>query len=275
MLRAAVGSDGFAREIARWDLTPDGAPIVTHSSRLLPVRYKGLPAMLKVAPGEEKDGGVILQWWGGDGAARVYAREDDAVLMERAEGPRSLADMARHGQDDEATRILCAATDRLHHPRNKAMPKLTTLDAWFEPLEPAAAQRGGLLAQAYATARTLLDAPRDVVVLHGDIHHGNVLDGGARGWLAIDPKGLLGERTFDYANILRDPDEEVAKRPGRLARQITVIAEAARVDRKRLLQWVLAFCGLSAAWIYADGDSPDFDFAIARLAADELSRYPE
>ncbi len=60
MSPVAVDSDGFAREIARWDLTSDGAPLVTHSSRLLPVRYRGLPAMLKVAPGEEKDGGAIL-----------------------------------------------------------------------------------------------------------------------------------------------------------------------------------------------------------------------
>ena len=150
------------------------------------------------------------------------------------------------------------------------------MQEWFEPLAPAAAQRGGLLAQAHATARDLLrSAPRDIVMLHGDIHHGNVLDGGPRGWLAIDPKGLLGERTFDYANILRDPDAEVAKRPGRLARQVTVIAQAAQVDRRRLLQWVLAFCGLSAAWIYADGDSPDFDLAIAGLSVDELSRSPE
>ena len=113
------------------------------------------------------------------------------------------------------------------------------------------------------------------MLLHGDIHHGNILDGGARGWLAIDPKGLLGERTFDYANILRNPNEEIAKRPGRFAQQATVIAEAARVDRRRLLQWVLAFCGLSATWIYDDGDSPDLDLAVAALAADELSRSPE
>ncbi len=231
--------------------------------------------MLKVAPGDEKDGAPVLQWWDGDGAARVYALEDDAMLMERVEGTRSLANMARHGQDDEATRILCAATDWLHQPRNRVLPKLTTLDEWFEPLAPAAAQRGGLLAQAHATSQDLLAAPRDVVVLHGDIHHGNVLDGGARGWLAIDPKGLLGERTFDYANILRNPDEEIAKRPGRFAQQASVSAEAARVDRRRLLQWVLAFCGLSAAWIYDDGDSPGLDLAVAALAADELNRSPE
>jgi streptomycin 6-kinase len=265
----------FASWIERWDLAPDGAPIVTHSSRLLPVRYRGLPAMLKVAPGEEKDGGRILEWWNGDGAARVYALQDEAVLMERVAGPRSLVEMARHSDDDAATRILCAATDRLHRPHGKALPKVPTLDEWFAPLASMAAERGGLLAQADAAARELLATPRDVVLLHGDIHHGNILDGGARGWLAIDPKGLLGERTFDYANILRDPDGEVALRPGRLRRQVTVIAEAARVERRRLLQWVLAFCGLSAAWIYADGDSPDLNLAVAALAADELSRTLE
>jgi streptomycin 6-kinase len=263
------------RWIERWDLTPDGAPIITHSSRLLPVRYRGLPAMLKVAPGEEKEGGAILHWWDGEGAVRVYALEDDAVLMERVEGQRSLVEMARHGDDDEATRILCAATDKLHRPRGKALPKAPTLHEWFEPLAPAAAERGGLLARADEAARHLLATPHDVVLLHGDIHHGNILDGGVQGWLAIDPKGLLGERTFDYANILRDPDGEVALRPGRLRRQVTVIAEAARVERRRLLQWVLAFCGLSAAWIYADGESPDLDLAVAALAADEFSRTPE
>lgn len=275
MSLVAVGSEGLERWITRWDLTPDGAPIVTHSSQLLPVRYRGLPAMLKVAHGEEKDGAAILQWWGGDGAVRVYELEGDAVLMERVAGPRSLADMARLGADDEATRILCAATDMLHQPRGKPVPKAPTLDEWFAPLAPEAAKRGGLLAQADATAGHLLATRRDVVLLHGDIHHGNILDGGARGGLAIDPKGLLGERTFDYANILRNPDGEVALRPGRFARQATVIAEAAQVERRRLLQWVLAFCGLSAAWIYADGDHPGLDLAVAALAADELSRGPE
>ena len=65
----AVDSDGLACWVARWNLMPDGAPVVTHSSQLLPVRYQGLPAMLKVAPGEEKDGGAILKWWDVNGAA--------------------------------------------------------------------------------------------------------------------------------------------------------------------------------------------------------------
>src|SRR3546814_10587134 len=79
----------FATYLDRWALTPDGAPIATHSSDLLPVRHDGVPAMLKIARGaEEKWGGGLMVWWDGDGAARVIAHADDALLLERAEGGR-------------------------------------------------------------------------------------------------------------------------------------------------------------------------------------------
>src|SRR3546814_16856227 len=61
----------FATYLDRWALTPDGAPIATHSSDLLPVRHDGVPALLKIARGaEEKWGGGRMVWWAGDGAAR-------------------------------------------------------------------------------------------------------------------------------------------------------------------------------------------------------------
>jgi streptomycin 6-kinase len=188
--------------LTRWDLTPNGASIVTRGSRLLPVRQHGAPAMLKVAVhAEEKFGGLVMAWWDGDGAARVLAHDRDAILLERATEGTSLADLARNGHDDEATRIICAVAGKLHTPRSNPPRGLIPLAQWFSDLEPASAQYGGILRLAAATARGLLSAPRDSVVLHGDIHHGNILDFGPRGWLAIDPKGLIGERGFDYANV--------------------------------------------------------------------------
>jgi streptomycin 6-kinase len=53
------------------------------------------------------------------------------------------------------------------------------------------------------TAHALLAAPREITVLHGDIHHDNILHFGERGWLAIDPKGLIGERRSCYTRSLR------------------------------------------------------------------------
>jgi streptomycin 6-kinase len=213
-----------------------------------------------------------MVWWAGDGAARVLAHGSDALLMERAPGERSLAEMARSGRDDEAMRSLCAAAARVHAPRSRPLPSsLLPLHGWFRELEPAAMRYGGILAQAAVMAGKLLTDQRDIVVLHGDIHHGNVLDFGPRGWLVIDPKGLLGERTFDFVNLVRNPDDETALAPGRFARQATVIAAAAGLDRVRLLQWTLAFAGLSTAWILGDGDEPTLDLAVAELARSELA----
>jgi streptomycin 6-kinase len=264
--------------LSRWDLIPDGSPIVTHTSRLLPVRHRGEPAMLKlVTHEEERLGGLLMEWWDGDGAARVLARDDDALLLERAEGTASLADMARTGRDDEACRVLCAVAARLHAPRRKPLPELVPLAHWFRELEPAAAAHGGILMRCAATARSLLAEPREVGVLHGDLHHGNVLDFVARGWLAIDPKRLVGERGFDFANIFTNPDLDdpmrpVATKPDRFARRLQVVAEAARLERDRLLRWVLAWTGLSAAWFLGDGDSAAIDLRVAELAAAELDR---
>lgn len=262
------------RWLVCWRLAPDGEPITTHSSILQPVKHHGEPAMLKIATGdEERRGAALMVWWNGEGAARVLAHEGEALLVERATSEDDLAAWAENGRDDEATRVLCAAVATLHAPRAEPPPQtLVPLPRWFADLEPAAARHGGIFATALTTARELLATPRDLVVLHGDVHHGNFLDFGPRGWLAIDPKGLYGERGFDYANIFCNPNEEVAAAPGRLARQATLVAEVAGLDRTRLLQWILAYAGLSAAWSIEDGDEPGLALAVAEIAASELNR---
>jgi streptomycin 6-kinase len=263
----------FDDYLERWDLTPDGEPIVTPTSRLLPVRSGGMPAMLKITVhDEEKLGGLLMNWWNGQGAARILAHGVDAIVMERAEDGISLAELARNGRDDEATRIICAVSALLHAPRGRPPAELVPLTRWFEALEPAAEAHGGILRVAAAAASSLLTTQHDMVALHGDVHHGNVLCFGSRGWLAIDPKGLIGERCFDYANIFCNPDIETAATPGRLARQATVVAESANLERRRLLAWVLAWAGLSAAFLAEDGLPPDGALRMAELAAAELDR---
>ena len=264
----------FAEYLSRWNLMPDGEPITTSTSRLLPVIFRHSPAMLKIAlVPEEKSGEALMAWWNGDGAARVLAHGGDAVLLERATGGKSLAEMARtESGDNDACRIICGVVARLHAPRLPMAPAVVSLSRWFRELTPAAAKHGGILSRGAETARTLLAHPQDETVLHGDIHHGNILDFGERGWLAIDPKGLWGERGFDYANLFCNPWGETAAVTGRLARRADSVAASAGLDRRRLLQWVLAYAGLSAAWLIGDGDAPDHPLAVAAQAAAELDK---
>jgi len=230
-----------------------------------------MPAILKVASSdEERRGGLLMLHWNSEGAARVLAQHGDAILLERAEGGRSLATLARNGQDDEVSRIICGVVAKLHAVQIEPFDGLTPLAQWFRELGPAAARHGGKLLRSLAAAGDLIGAPQNAVVLHGDIHHDNILDFGARGWLAIDPKGLLGERGFDYANIFCNP-REIAAAPGRLSRQASIVAQAAGMDRLRLLQWILAYAGLSAAWLLDDDEEAEWPLAVAEAAAAELS----
>lgn len=267
-------SELFEPYLSQWHLRVDGEPIVTLGSRLLPVRWHGRPAMLKIAlDTEEKFGNLLMTWWDGDGAAQVYAHAGDALLMERAQGRRSLLRMAMNGEDDQASRIICAAVARLHAPRSAPLPPLIGLAEGFRSLPLAAAAHGGMFRTCLGITEQLLATPQDIVVLHGDVHHDNILDFGLRGWLAIDPKRVIGERGFDYANLICNPDLPSARDPVRFERQVKVVAQAAGLQRQRLLQWVLALAGLSAAWFLEDDDTAAAkgQLQVAKLAAQALN----
>lgn len=241
----------------QWNLVPDGAAFATNSSILAPVRRDGEPAMLKVATvAEEVVGNAVMAWWNGRGAAAVLEYDDTALVLARSVGTRSLETMAEGDADGEATRILCGTATRLHTVTGTPPVSLPTLADWFAELAVHARSHGGFFARADAIASGLLAHQSEAVVLHGDVHHGNVLDFGPGGWLAIDPKGIIGDRAFDFVNILCNPSRAVATRPGRLERQVGVIADAVDLDPERLLRWTIAWGALSSAWSARGNQSP-------------------
>ncbi|MFC7782711.1 aminoglycoside phosphotransferase family protein [Legionella taurinensis] len=266
----------FLPYIHHWNLLPDGDPIITQTSRLLPVLYKHQPAMLKIVTlDEEQRGGELMVWWHGQGAARILAHDQQAFLMERSMAQPSLMQLVKQGNDTEASQILCGVVKQLHTASTtQPPPRLLSLSDWFKALEPAAAKYGGVFSKALVVARSLLITPRDQVVLHGDIHHGNVLYFGNRGWLAIDPKGLIGERGFDYANLFCNPDYQTATTPNRLQNQVRVVAEASQLEPTRLLKWILAYAGLSAAWHLEDGGNPELALRVAEIASSVVDFNP-
>ncbi|QRN04811.1 3'-kinase [Legionella sp. MW5194] len=266
----------FLSYIHHWDLLPDGEPIITHTSRLLPVLYNHQPAMLKIVTIEEEQrGGELMVWWHGQGAARILAHHQQAFLMERSMTLPCLIQLVKQGNDTEASRILCGVVKQLHSASSpEHPPRLVSLCDWFKALEPAAANYGGIFSKALVATRGLLNNPRDQVVLHGDIHHRNVLYFGNRGWLAIDPKGLIGERGFDYANLFCNPDHQTATTPNRLQNQLRVVAEASQLEPTRLLKWILAYAGLSAAWHLEDGSNPELALQVAEIASSVLDSNP-
>ena len=239
----------------------------------MPVRRGAVRAMLKVfkPASDERDATEFLRYLDGEAAVRVLDADRDAVLLERADGPRSLVAMALSGADMQAAEILAETIARRHAPRRAPIPTtLTPLDQQFASLFKRAAEHA-LLARSAAVARRLLASPRDIIPLHGDLHHDNVLDGGARGWLVIDPKALIGERAYETANLFGNPwpHAELVHDAGRMRRLALLFAARLDLDSWRVLAFALAHAGLSASWDIDDGVDPGYRLKCVEVL-DEL-----
>lgn len=252
----------------KWGLQPDGGLIETHTSQLLPVRHVDGPAMLKVLKpaSDEQAGADMLRYFAGMGAVSLIVADGDAWLMERADTDPSLIAMALSGGDDRAAANLADCVAQLHAPRDLPAPGgLIRLHDWFHSLFAREADLP-MLARCAAVARDLLATERDIVVLHGDLHHENVLHS-PRGWLAIDPKGLIGERTYELANLLCNPQPhgKVVHRPERMQRLAMLYAERLTLNVQRILGFALAHAGLSAAWSLDDGTDASYRLKCAEV----------
>jgi streptomycin 6-kinase len=256
----------------KWDLLSDGESFRSFSSILKPVIWQGKQAMLKIAlEAEEKKGNKLMVALEGNGAALVFKHDDDALLMERLSAEPSLYTMAQSGNDDDATVILINVASRLHN--TCIQPALLhPLDKWFTELFTAAQKHASIFKISAVIAKNLLSTQQDQTVLHGDLHHQNVMFSGTRGWLAIDPKGLYGERGFDYANIFCNPNEHVALRPGRLEAQLKIICEHTGMSRERMLQWIVAYSALSASWHFQDNSDASLALSINAIALRMLNQ---
>ncbi len=266
-------------QLTKWQLVRDGDVITTPHARLWPVRLPdGSAAMLKVSTeAEERNGHRLLRWWDGDGAVRLLAHDHEAVLLERAQPGVSLRAMSIAGQDAQATALLCRTAACLHRPRGALPEGLVDLQDWFKALLQPTIALSPLLEQCRSLALTVLAAQIEVRPLHCDLHHDNVVDGGARGWLAIDPKRLLGDRAFDYTVLFCNPDLcglgiHVAIQPDIFDRRVDQVSALGGLERSRLLRWIAAGAGLSAVWFLEDGSAADVDLAVADMALRQLAR---
>jgi streptomycin 6-kinase len=262
--------------MSRWHLAVDGAPVRTASSYLVPVIRDGVPAMLKVTSDpDERRGNHLMRQWDGQGAAAVLRQDRDALLLERAVSDRTLADLVYAGLDDEATCNLCKTAGLLHSTSLLQQEYMRSLKSWFADLLEPSSPSAEWLKNCARQAHRLLSDPQEQIALHGDLHHGNVLDFGVRGWRAIDPKGLFGERTADFAALFLNPDLADSQRPYAIFQQrfdhrIRLVSSHARIEPVRLLRWIHAWSGLSAVWFIKDGIAPETQRTVAHLASKAL-----
>jgi streptomycin 6-kinase len=244
------------------------------------VRADGTSVVLKIGvPHRELLTEIAaLRLCDGRGMTQLLDADPDQgiLLLERLQPGTPLFDL---DDDEQATAIAARLMQKLWQPVPPDHPFPTVAD-WARGLKRLRAHFDGgtgplpatLVEAAEALFPQLLASMDEPVVLHGDLHHWNILRAEREPWLALDPKGIVGEPAYEVGALLRNPMPFVSTWPqlGQiLARRVDQLAEILEFDRVRLIGWGLAQAVLSAWWSIEDhGHGWESTIFVAHALAD-------
>lgn len=260
----------LARCEERWSARI-GPPFELSYNYVAPARTADATTVVfKLAPPADRDlrtEAAALRLAAGRGSVRLLDADLDlgVLVLEHAE-PGTLLTELTADADEAATSAAAAVMRRLWRPVPAHHP-FPTVEDWGKDFAILrAAHDGGtgpipaeLLDPAeriYAELRASAEPP---VILHGDLHHDNILAAEREPWLAIDPKGLIGEPAYEVGALLRNPYPQLFDHPdpGRvLARRLDQFADELDMDRERLRAWSFSQAVLASIASWEDHGEP-------------------
>lgn len=155
--------------------------------------------------------------------AEVIAHDNNMIIMQRAVPGNTLKD---HFPDNdiEATKILCASIKEFHKASIPESHNFYHLSELFKTLDQKLDIPDEILTKAKHLRDDLLKSTTKEVLLHGDLHHDNILQNGDRpvdrslgagGWLVIDPKGFIGDQHLSQQLTSAIPSQNCCKKISR------------------------------------------------------------
>ena len=243
-------------------------------------RRRDQPVVLKVlrAPGDEWLAGNVIAAFRGRGMVRVLDCAEGAMLLEEINPGVPLVDLTAAGRDDEACVVFAQVLSSM--APDPAPAQVPTAADWGRGFERHAATVDtqippDLLSQAQEVYASLVATQKGPRLLHGDLHHENILLDAARGWLAVDPKGVIGELEFELGAWLRNPlgYPDLFTQPSAIDRRLERLCARLPIDPSRTLGWAFAQGILSAIWTVEDEGAIRPDHAGLALAGTLRGRF--
>lgn len=203
-----------------------------------------------------------------EGVPKIFWIDESyhAYLMEQVLPGKSLASYAQI-DDEEATRIVCRTIKNLqtHQTAQLACKPLSELGKAFAVLKNIIAPQ--IRSKAESLFQTLTSTGH-CVLLHGDLHHDNILSSGDT-WKVIDPHGYVGDPVFEIGPMIYNPKEAF---PAHLPlsqiidTRFNIITEELDFDAQRIKAWAFCMSILSIAWTVEDhGTVPAFELEVANI----------
>lgn len=214
------------------------------------------PIILKLGLDSEalKREAFALKCFAGCGAVHVLAEDNGMLLLERAIPGISLKSYFP-AKEKESIEIVCGVMKKLHQANIPTTHNFPHIKDWLAALDKDWNIPHDYLQKARELRDQLLNTSDPDVLLHGDLHHDNILQNG-EGWLVIDPKGVIGEPAYEVAAFIRNPIPELlthADAPNIIQGRVTQFAEALELPSQRILDWCFVQAVLAQAWALEDG----------------------
>ncbi len=185
-------------------------------------------AVLKVTPALDDEADHepwALAGWGGRAAVRLLRHDPGrrAILIERARPGTDLAELP----DEDATRIAVDVASRLWRPATEPYRWIGDyVPTWLDDAERSGRFDPALMDVASEIFPTM-EIGRNTLV-HGDLHHHNILDAGDGRYVAIDPKPMRGRSGVRRGAVPLEPN-----RPPDVAQVHRALAGRVRNGRAR------------------------------------------
>jgi streptomycin 6-kinase len=245
-----------------WGLVLDGEVFELSFNYVVPVVQNGsVAAVLKLGvPSPEFAAEVrALRAFQTRGAVRLLAGDEHlgALLLDRVTPGTTLA--ALH---DEAQAAEIAARTMMNLGQARVGDgAFRSLESWTAGLSALRVRFSGgtgpldseLVDTAENLRAELLQGEPPSCLLHGDLHHFNILEGSASGWVAIDPKGVIGDPAYEPASFMLNPGPAVVLDRSMQQARIDIFAEQLKMDPQRIARWAFVQAVLGAWWTIEDG----------------------
>jgi streptomycin 6-kinase len=262
----------------RWGLT-DVRPAPTLSYNFVAFATRGdedVVLKMGVPNREFKSEMATLRLFNGEGACRLihYDEEKYWMLLEQLKPGVMLATLK---DDEQATHIAAEVMQKIWRPAPEG-DLFIRLSDWFDGLHRlrhmydggTGPLTQGLVQRAERSAQNFFIEKHKPVLMHGDFHHFNILSS-ERGWLIIDPKGVIGPACYEVGPLLMNPWSDLINMKdyrGMTRRRIDILHERLGFERERIREWGVAHAVLSAWWGIEDNTGWEYALAFAEMIAE-------
>ncbi|MFN8412784.1 MAG: aminoglycoside phosphotransferase family protein [Anaerolineales bacterium] len=218
---------------------------------------------------------TALKLFNGDGACQLLEHDEERglLLLERLKPGKMLAEL----EDDEERTIIAAEVMSKLWRKVPSDNKFIKLSDWFAGLKKIRPHFDGgtgpfpkKLLERVESFLPELFADTDVKLMHGDFHHFNILSS-ERGWLVIDPKGVIGPVGYEVGPLMLNPWSSISdwsRFKVHAERRVSILAERLGWEREKIIKWSTAHAILSAWWSIEDNMEDVNTFRYAEILSE-------